>query len=137
MVHNTKGHGRKISSMAMEKKYGQMGHVLRVNIQKAKKVEKVTLCGQMEALIKVIFMIIIYMEEAYIDGLMDVFMMGLGKTIKCMEMVYLLGLMVVDMTESTLKIKRKGEAYFSGQTEESTMEDGSMGNSMGKAIIFQ
>jgi hypothetical protein len=45
--------------------------------------------------------------------------------------------MVADMTESTLRIKRKEEAYFSGQTGESMMEDGSVENNTGKAIIFQ
>ena len=91
MVPNMRGNGKKINRREGEKKNGQMGQVMKENINRGKNQDMENLYGQMEIFTKDILRIIILMEREFILGMIKENMKESGKIIKWMGMVFLLG----------------------------------------------
>ena len=66
MEHNMRENGKKINKRVGGKKNGQMGQVMKENINKGRNLDMENLCGLTEVLMKVILKIIILMEKALI-----------------------------------------------------------------------
>lgn len=77
--------GRMISNLDMVKKNGRMVHFIKEIMRLGRNKEKVHLFGVTIALMKVIFMKIIFMEKGNMFGKMGEFTLENGITIKCME----------------------------------------------------
>lgn len=122
--------------MASAKRCGLMELSLKETTLMAKNKEREYLPGLTEVHTREIFMRTTYTVGAYTAGLMGGFIMGRGSAIKCMGMVCLLGLMGGSMKGNMSMTRNKVKECFSGLTEESILEDGSMGSSMGKGFTY-
>jgi len=128
--------GKKISSMDLEEKSGQMELNSRETTLKGRNRGKGSLLGPMGALTRVTFMKITSTEEEYIVGLMEGCTMEHGSVIKCMVMGRLPGQMGEDMKASMWTTRRKGKECSNGQMDGNMWEDGTMVSSTDKASTF-
>ena len=131
-----KENGKKINSMGLGKKFGQMVLSLKETIQKGKSKAQVLFYGLMAAITLESFMITISMALEFINGQMEEYLKGLGKTTRCMEVDYLLGLMVESMKELTQMTKKKVMVYLDGPMADSMQELGKEENNTVKGSIF-
>ena len=137
MGRSMKDIGKRISSTAMEGKYGLMVLNSRVTTSMARSKEKVHLPGQMVVPTRVISTKITFTGEEYIAGLTVVYTMGRGSVIKCMGTEYSRGLMEGSMKESMWMIRNKEGVCSSGPMEGGMLEAGLMASNMEKDSIYR
>lgn len=137
MEASTKETGKKTSSTAEERKFGQMVLALKVSTWTARSKDEASLCGLMEALIKATSLKIIFMATVFTSGLTAEFTKALGRTIKCTDMVFSRGQMEGGMKEIIPMIKSKDKEPSSGQMVEDMLAAGSTASSMAKGFTFQ
>jgi hypothetical protein len=124
--------GLKINSTAMELRYGQMEVLMRVIMNLEKNMELELFNGLMEVLTLENFIVTIYTEWDYTLGKMVGNMKENGEQTKCMVKEFLVGLMEGNISESIMKIKRKGLENLYFKMEEDIVGNGLMVNKLVK-----
>ena len=132
MGQDMKDIGKKISRMEVVKKVGPMVLLMKVNINKEKKVGKEFLNGQMVVHTMGNLKIIILMDKVLIHGEIEGSIKENGKIIKWMEKVFLLGLMGENMMDNIKMIKKRDMEFLNGMMEKNIEGSGLMENKMEK-----
>ena len=132
-----KGIGKKINSMVMDLRHGQMVQDMKVNMLMDKSKDLVVSHGQMVAHSMVSLLKIIFKVMDSITGLMEESLMDHGQTTKWKGEVSSLGPTVVDMMVNTWMTRKRVTESFIGQMEENMMAAGKMENNMESVSTHQ
>jgi hypothetical protein len=130
MALGMKASGRRINSMAMGKRLGQIMPAMREITKRARKMALACLCGLMAQLTKVSLSTTIYTGRAYTHGPIADSTMASGLVIKCTAGVSSPGMMGANTMESIMMIKNRDSGFSHGPITESMKASGKMESSM-------
>lgn len=126
---NTRGTGKTIYSMVMERRYGLMGLSTKVNISKARSTGEGSMCGLMAVHMMETGLITKLKVTENIYGSMEDSMRASGSLITCTVMAYIHGKTEEDMRANTKPTRNMVREFMFGQTAVDTKAVGLMGSS--------